>query len=258
MLGQGGGEPGDNWSGNTHTAIKGLFFISKISRRSSHLACTCYMCSRRAVSWWSMQRSVSLSKPIIAAPEYFCRECAANCLAGGRFWASWLHGCWELLLSQQGSSSWLWLWSAVTLPAPHQGSTRSSSQLLVTSAGRQHPGVCSCCCWAPWWEPVPRTQPSGVTHHLPGSNLPRISCSDLTGAESCMAWQRFPEWFQGFGREEALGVEMVVGRSCYFSQAAALIPLNPHPSAPRAGGIAKGSSYTDLSQRTLAGKVALD
>lgn len=85
----------------------------------------------------------------------------------------------------------------MTLPAPRQGSACSSEQLLVTSAGRQHPGVCSCCCWAPWWEPVPRTQPSGITRHLPGSNLPRISCSDLTGAESCMAWQRFPEWFQG-------------------------------------------------------------
>lgn len=62
----------------------------------------------------------------------------------------------------------------------------------------------------------------------------------------------------GLGREEALGGEMVVGRNRYLSQAAALTALNPHPSAPREGGTEKGSPYTDLSQRMLAGKVALD
>lgn len=56
----------------------------------------------------------------------------------------------------------------------------------------------------------------------------------------------------GFGREDALGWEMVVQRNLYVSQAPALAAPSPSPNAPREGKTEKGSPYTNLSQRILA------
>lgn len=140
---------------------------------------------------------------------------------------------------------------------------------LCTPSG-QHPQLLDGgSCWeaaASWWfqlsSPGPRAADGtqGLAHSHEASP---ITCLEVTSTESVVIWQEWRAvWFgrefqngprqSRFGREEALGWEMVVQRNHYLSQAPALTAPNPYPNVPREGKTEKGSPYTNLSQRILS------
>lgn len=251
-VGPGWSDAGCNKHQSGCTVVQGQgFFTCRIGQKRCHL---CSMCSRRAEGAGE-GRSVSVP----TGPAPVCVSCAA-----ATYWDGGLGIPALLLLSHQGSTPGS-AWPLPSLCLPPSG---QQPQLLMEAlAGRQqHPGASSSAQLSSALlsprcrqDPAPCSRPAGTTH----------PCVKWLPTGSLLIWHEWRAlWFgrdcqngprqRGFGREEALGWEMVVKRNLDLSQAPALTAPSPYPSAPREGRTEEGSPYTNLSQRILAWKVALD